>query len=326
MVDDSATIFSMVLPKFSANIPRALELGLVPAAGMNVVTLVGLQFASLPPKLVGALQHFSAGILLTTLAKELFPEMVKAQGLAENLASGIGFFSGVGVLILLGILLPEDDAHEPVEMNDEEAVADNVDQENTTPPKETSLRNRRQSLVSKAFAVSSSNVEDEAPDVSVVLQSLPVALLAAVAIDSALDGLLVGISTAVGDPKTGTLLAASLAVESSFLGLTLAAALQGAASVATSATGWLSLLAAALAPSSILIGAISGGGLAPFLSDDPVLLSGFLGFGTSTTLFMVAEELLLQAHEDGSEHTWWVDLQLYTGFFASIMIEKFFGM
>ena len=33
-------------------------------------------------------------------------------------------------------------------------------------------------------------------------------------------------------------------------------------------------------------------------------------------------QLLLDAHEDG-EHVWWVDLQLYTGFFASIVAGKF---
>jgi hypothetical protein len=37
---------------------------------------------------------------------------------------------------------------------------------------------------------------------------------------------------------------------------------------------------------------------------------------------MVAEELLLEAHEEG-DHVWWVDLQLYVGFFASLMVGKF---
>ena len=36
---------------------------------------------------------------------------------------------------------------------------------------------------------------------------------------------------------------------------------------------------------------------------------------------MVAEELLLEAHEQG-DHVWWVDLQLYIGFFVSILLGK----
>lgn len=39
---------------------------------------------------------------------------------------------------------------------------------------------------------------------------------------------------------------------------------------------------------------------------------------------MVAEELLLEAHEKaGGEHVWWVDLQLYVGFYWGIVSTKF---
>lgn len=105
----SASVLTAALPPVvGPTVARAIELGAFPAIGMNIVTVLGLNFPT-PSKLVGALQHFSAGILLTTVAKELLPEMVKAQGFVENAASGIGFFGGVGVLILLGILIPEED-------------------------------------------------------------------------------------------------------------------------------------------------------------------------------------------------------------------------
>ena len=342
------TSMMMILPP---TVLRAVELGAFPAVGMNVVTLLGLGVAT-PPKVVGALQHFSAGILLTTIAKELLPEMVQAQGWAENVASGVGFFAGVGVLILLGIVFPEEegegDDYNKYKKEESQIVADVLDKGEPVPLatmatttttattttnatiahesiKETSLRNRKQSLKSRAYHLQQKESQSAVaslsqPSMENVVAALPTALLAAVAIDSALDGLLIGISTAV-DPKTGPLLSASLTVESSFLGLTIAAALR-----ACPTRSWILLAAAALAPAGIITGAISGGGLAPLLATNTVLLTACLGFGTSTTLFMVAEELLLQAHEDGSEHTWWVDLQLYTGFFASVMIEKFFGM
>ena len=321
-------LMSAIFPAGSS-IARALELGAFPALGMNLVTLLGLGSPT-PAKIVGALQHFSAGILLTTVAKELLPEMVKAQGLAENVASGVGFFSGVGVLILLGIIFPDEEEGkqteaEPTEsdhvMEEEHMLVEANSTHSPLSHTQPSLRNRKESLRTRAF-----RPKAEAASDADAISALPTALLAAVAIDSALDGLLIGISTAV-DPKTGPLLSASLTVESSFLGLTIAAALRSTnINRAGSVRPFIILLAASLAPVGILTGAISGGGLAPLLKDNNVLLTAFLGFGTSTTLFMVAEELLLQAHEDGSEHTWWVDLQLYTGFFASVMIEKFFGM
>jgi zinc transporter ZupT len=408
------------LPFVSPSIVRAVELGAFPAIGMNLVTVVGLQVPT-PPRIVGALQHFSAGILLTTISKELLPEMVNAKGLWENLASGIGFFAGVGVLVALGILLPDDE--EEVEkdttimtMMTEQESSSNINSEvagggealsefemyipeelyNREERKSTneemelswtssveggaemglflcslesmptgsapSLRNRRLSLRTQSLSflagggggvddsgtvgtipasssqwvvVPSSEAEGTATvsnnampgrlrdmNLGSIAAALPTALLTAITIDSTLDGLLIGISTAVDPDTTGPLLAASLTVESSFLGLTVATALRGR----SAAPNTLLWLAASLAPAGIIAGSISGGGLAPLLANDPVLLAGVLGFGTSTILFMVAEELLLQAHEDGSEHVWWVDLQLYTGFFASVMIEKFIGM
>jgi hypothetical protein len=75
---------------------------------------------------------------------------------------------------------------------------------------------------------------------------------------------------------------------------------------------------------TVVIAAGLGGALAQTLSHSPVTMVGMFSFGTSALLFMVAEELLLDAHEDG-EHVWWVDLQLYTGFFASVFAGKLFG-
>lgn len=310
---------AVALPSIAPSVVRAAELGAFPAIGMNVVTLAGLKVAT-PATVVGALQHFSAGILLTTVAKELLPEMVQATGLAENVASGVGFFAGVALLIWLGEVFPDDEAARAMAEEEPEHAPS------------TSLRNRKLSLKTRAYQFEEESssawweaveeADDSSSSITIAeeaVATLPTALLAAVAIDSALDGLLIGISTAV-DPNTGPLLSASLTVESSFLGLTLAAALRNRP------LGTVLLAATAAAPAAIFSGSVVGGSLAPYMAQNTCLLTACLGFGTSTALFMVAEELLLQAHEDGSEHVWWVDFQLYTGFFASVMIEKFFGM
>ena len=65
-----------------------------------------------------------------------------------------------------------------------------------------------------------------------------------------------------------------------------------------------------------------GGVMADTLSRSPVAFVGMLSFGASALLFMVAEELLLDAHVEDGAHVWWVDLQLYTGFFTSIIAGK----
>jgi predicted MFS family arabinose efflux permease len=73
---------------------------------------------------------------------------------------------------------------------------------------------------------------------------------------------------------------------------------------------------------AVALGAMVGGVVADALSHNPVSLIGLMSFGTSVLLFMVAEELPLEAHKEG-DHVWWVDLQLHVGFFASLMVGKF---
>merc|ERR1719254_484481 len=106
-------------------------------------------------------------------------------------------------------------------------------------------------------------------------------------------------------------------VEMAFLGLTLSMGLKGQGKAK-------SIAAAFVGPLGIVLGATLGGLLADALSSNPIYLTFLLSFGTSALLFMVAEELLLEAHEKG-EHVWWVDLQLYTGFYASIVMGKVLG-
>jgi len=347
-LSSQATVVSGSLSAISA-----VELGGFPALLMLLFTVIGLKIRT-DPILVGALQHFAAGILLSTIAIELLPEMMNAKGLEENLASGVGFFMGVAVLIGLGVLLPqEQDDNGQEGAGEEKQAVEALESSQEHSPLCQSLRNRQQSFKSEAFCCAcateraleaellpmnairseeGSTLDDEQSssaspsDVTGAMNleetlsektsvdSFPTALVTAIAIDSALDGLLIGIAIAAG-PSTGPMLSASLSVEMSFLGLTLAAALYGQSLSQ-------SLPAAVLGPAVLLLGAFAGGALATTLANSPVLLAGLLGFGTSSLLFMVAEELLLEAHEEG-EHVWWSDLQLYTGFFASILASKF---
>lgn len=89
-----------------AALSKAAILGGIPSMFMLVSTCIGLGKA-VPENVAGALQHFAAGVLLCTVGTELLPAMVNAKGFAENLAACIGFFLGMGLLILLANMLPE---------------------------------------------------------------------------------------------------------------------------------------------------------------------------------------------------------------------------
>mmetsp|Transcript_24751 Transcript_24751/g.60813 ORF Transcript_24751/g.60813 Transcript_24751/m.60813 type:complete len:313 (+) Transcript_24751:242-1180(+) len=303
---------------------EAIVLGFIPAFFMLFCTLVGLG-TEVPHDIAGALQHFAAGILICSIGIELLPAMKNASGVSEVFASGVGFFSGVALMIVVGNLCPEleEDEDEEAEKKKEEAVDPPKDR---GIPRNNSIAGRKTSMLSMAYNRSGSgsfenqfpisNISEETPLVDNVTSQnkpFPTALLVTVCVDSILDGLLIGISTAAG-PSAATMLSLSLSVEMSFLGLTLATAMAGYPSKS-------SVPASFLGPAFIITGASIGSLISSALSSNPTALIGMLSFGVAALLFMVAEELLLQAHENG-KHVWWVDVQLYVGFFVSILLGK----
>ena len=115
-------------------------------------------------------------------------------------------------------------------------------------------------------------------------------LLAAVGVDVTLDGLLIGISFAAG-AKAGRLLTFALTIELLSLGLAVASALgkSGKSRVKIIVTvALLSLL--------IVVGAAIGATLLREVSTS--VLEIVLSFGLAALLYLVTEELLVEAHEE----------------------------
>ena len=297
-------------------------LGGIPAIAMLSLTFIGLGI-DVSHNIAGALQHFAAGILLCSIATELVPPMKDAEGFLEVFASAVGFFSGVFLMILVGVLFPE------IEEDDDEEDVDLPVLPLQSPfgggPRQTSVSGRKSSLIAEAYKFQESSATPRKIEIpseysplnsgtgSVKTRAFPAAMLLTVSVDSILDGLLIGIATAAG-PSAGPMLALSLCVEMSFLGLTLATAMAGQPKKK-------SIPAAFLGPVCIIAGALCGGILSSTLQHNPLMMIALLSFGVAALLFMVAEELLLEAHEEG-DHVWWVDLQLYIGFFVSILLCK----
>lgn len=115
-------------------------------------------------------------------------------------------------------------------------------------------------------------------------------LLFGVGVDIVIDGLLLGIGFAAG-AKEGVLLTLALAVELLSLGLATAAALGQAG--ATRARNLATVAGLALL---FLVGAGAGATLLAQLSVEWLEL--VLSFGLAALLFLVTEELLVEAHEE----------------------------
>jgi zinc transporter, ZIP family len=141
----------------------------------------------------------------------------------------------------------------------------------------------------------------------------PTSLLVTLGIDLLIDGLLIGIAFAAG-AKKGFLLTFALAFEVFFLGLSASVALSKAGASKSKMFSSAAILAV------LLLGGVAVGDY--FLSG----LTGFafdaiLAFGAAALLYLVTEELLVEAHE--SPETPLTTAMFFVGFLVLILVEMF---
>lgn len=139
----------------------------------------------------------------------------------------------------------------------------------------------------------------------------PTSLLGAVALDLIVDGFLIGVGF-TADIKTGILLTVALTLEILFLGLSCATAMQAAGAsrkrtiLTISGLGTLIVIAAILG--TWLLSGLSGGWHV-----------GVASFGAAALLYLVAEELLVRAHQ--VRDTKRASAMFFAGFLAIIVID-----
>ncbi len=122
-------------------------------------------------------------------------------------------------------------------------------------------------------------------DAANVVEGLSIGLLLATFIDVATDGFIIGAGFAAGG-TTGTILALGLSVELLFLGLALTSA---------ATQGWRIIAICGALGSTVLIFALAGSYLLAGASG--TVIGGALAFSAAALLYLVTEELLVEAHE-----------------------------
>ena len=142
----------------------------------------------------------------------------------------------------------------------------------------------------------------------------PMALLAAIGIDILVDGLVLGLAFVAGE-KAGFLLTIALTLEVLFLGLTLTDEL------AETYRSRLRIIVIVSALALLLpIGALAA---VPVATLSPVMVAGFLSFGLMALLYLVTEELLVEAHE--KPDTPLISSMFFVGFLALLTLEEIMG-
>ncbi len=142
----------------------------------------------------------------------------------------------------------------------------------------------------------------------------PIAMLGAVAVDILIDGLVLGLAFVAGG-KAGVLLTIALTLEVLFLGLTVTTEL-GETIKPKARIIAITMGIALLLP----IGAAIATPVATF---PPVVIAGFLSFGLMALLYLVTEELLVEAHE--KPDTPLISAMFFIGFLGLLLIEEFLG-
>jgi len=142
----------------------------------------------------------------------------------------------------------------------------------------------------------------------------PIAMLGAVAVDILIDGLVLGLAFVAGG-KAGMLLTIALTLEVLFLGLTVTTEL-GETIKSKARIIAITMGIALLLP----IGAAIATPVATF---PPVVIAGFLSFGLMALLYLVTEELLVEAHE--KPDTPLISAMFFIGFLGLLLIEEVLG-
>lgn len=139
-----------------------------------------------------------------------------------------------------------------------------------------------------------------------------ISLMATVGVDVLIDGLIVGIGFAAG-AKEGILLTIALTIELLFLSLSVSATLSQAnvsrARVAIATLGIALLLPLGAAVGVVLLAGLSG-----------AILAAFFAFGLVALLYLVIEELLVEAHEIPDNPI--TTAIFFVGFLLLIVIEE----
>jgi ZIP family zinc transporter len=276
---------------------------------MLVLSLLAFSI-SVPEKVVAAMQHLAAGIVLSAVSIELVPEIMRAPNDAATIAGmTVGFVAGITLFLAVGKFCTDGD-----EDGDDDMPPDKY-AEAAEPM--TVLAMRRNSAKPPLGVVGRMRTAQLVEHYAVP-KLFPINLLIAVGTDALVDGLLIGIASVNGG-NAGVVMAIALSIEMGFLGLTFGT------TMATLRRSRACLLCTVILPPLLLaVGGAFGGLLASLLEGSPALHTGLLSFGVAALLYLVTEELLIEAHSGHtSEHTWWVDLQFFVGFFLSMLVEKY---
>lgn len=148
---------------------------------------------------------------------------------------------------------------------------------------------------------------------------IPMSLIVPVFVDCIVDGFLVGSTSAVS-PRAGIILGLANMIEMGFLGLAVSLRIRKCTGSSATARGLVLVLPPLVMLLAAGVGAFSGA----LARAHPVVFIGFISFGIVALLYLVVNELLVEAREaqEGKEY-WWTAMVLFLGIYSVILLDMF---
>ena len=294
---------------------EVLVLCAVPVVAELVFGLFG--FLRKPtPVFVSGLQHLCSGVVLAAMALEVLPLVVAKfePTRGHYTAITIGFVSAVACLSLLAHFFPEqcDDCCLELGPKPPSGGCCDVPTSEEAGVQPCSSRD----ACSAVNAPVGSTANSPSPDESFPLinrsgsrvGTLPWAFLIPLGLDTFVDGVLLGV-TYVARTRAGFVVAFGFAFETAALGALTSAALKRRC-ISTLAVFSVSVCFCSL----LMVGAVLGALILHVVSG--LWFLGFLMFGVAALLFLVVDNLLVEARENPKGVNWVTKASLYFGFLA----------
>jgi ZIP family zinc transporter len=296
-----------------ASYMRPAALSCIPVGSFVVFTVLGLIWK--PKKtVVSSLQHLTAGVITAAVAVELLPLALQSfKGtIMDCQALVVGFFVAVAGLSFLRIALPD---HDP-ECEGKSGLAS---LERSVESKECSTRDlKKRSLSRRTHDVQTArSLLPEVETFAKVTKKiktffmLPWVLLAPLAVDLFLDGLLLAV---VARSSAGYVISVGFAIETAIVGCSTSATL-----TQKQFSSSLVLLVSAILSVVFLVGVGVGSAAFSFLTGSGFL--AILSFGIGSLLFLAIDVLLVEARESSLSSNAQTRLWFYIGFVAVFAVH-----
>ena len=149
---------------------------------------------------------------------------------------------------------------------------------------------------------------------------IPMGLVVPVVIDGIVDGFLVGSTSAIS-PRAGIILGVANMIEMGFLGLAVSLRIQKC----TGSSAWARNTALVMPPLLMLGSSALGAASGSAARAHPAAYIGFISFGIVALLYLVVNELLVEAREaQAGKEYWWTAMVLFVGIYSVIVLDMAF--